>query len=95
MIVAGWAILPWKGRIADSVLLTSQDELGDPLIFARVDVKKPREDVAKALGEESYRDCGWIRSFPREQIPPGTRRINAWAFDAEEGHAFLIGSGSI
>ena len=95
LIVSGWAILPWKERIADSVLLTSQGELGDPLIFARVNVKNPREDVVKALGEESYRDCGWIRSFSPEQIPPGTRRISAWALDAEEGHAFLIGSGSI
>lgn len=95
LIVAGWAILPWKGRVADSVLLASQDELGDPLIFARVDVKKPRDDVAKGLGDDSYRDCGWIKSLPREEIPPGTRRVSAWALDAEEGHAFFIGSASI
>jgi hypothetical protein len=95
LIVAGWAILPWKNRVADSVLLTSQDELGDPLIFARVDVKRRRDDVVERLGDDSYRDCGWIKSLPREEIPPGTRRINAWALDAEDGHAFLIGSWSI
>jgi hypothetical protein len=95
LIAAGWAILPWKNRVADSVLLTWEDELGDPLIFARVDVKKQRDDVVERLGDDGYRDCGWIISLPPDQIPPGTRWIKAWALDAEDGHAFLIGGGPI
>jgi hypothetical protein len=93
--VAGWAVLPWKNRVADSVLLTREDELGDPLIFARVDVKKRRDDVVERLGDDGYRDCGWIISLPQDQIPPGTRWIKAWALDAEDGHAFLIGGDPI
>ena len=95
LIASGWAILPWKNRVADSVLLTWEDGLGDPLIFVRVDVKKQRDDVVERLGHPGYRDCGWIISLPPDQIPSGTRWIKAWALDAEDGHAFLIGGGPI
>ena len=93
--MVGWAVLPWKNRVADSVLITSEDERGDPLIFARVDVMGSRDDVALKMREQSYRNCGWIKSLPPEEIPPGTWQMHAWALDAEDGHAFLIGGGPI
>jgi hypothetical protein len=95
VMVAGWAILPWKNRVADSVLLTWENELADPLIFARADVKGRRDEIVQRIGDSSYRDCGWVKVLPRDQIPEGARRLNAWAFDAEECHAFLIGSVSL
>lgn len=94
LIVGGWAVLHLKERVADSVLLTSQDEAGDPRIFARLDVKELRKDVAEKLGDDVYRDSGWSKSLAREQIPPGTQSVSAWALDAEEGCVYLIGTGS-
>ena len=93
LIASGWAILPWKDRVADSVLLTWQNESSEALIFARVDVTELRQDLVEAMGgDDSYSNCGWTKSLTPDQIPTEARQINAWAFDAEEGHAYLIGS---
>ncbi len=93
--IIGWAVLPLKGRVADSVMLTSQNETGDAVIFARVDVKEPRQDVADKFGDGAYRDSGWSKVLPRQQIPQGSRTISAWVLDAEEGYAYLIGTRSL
>jgi hypothetical protein len=94
LTLEGWAILPWKHRVADSILLTSEDEMADPVIFARADVKGRREDVVEQFVEAAYLNCGWTKLLSREEIPKGAHRLNAWAFDAEDCHAFLIGSAS-
>ena len=92
--LVGWAILPAGDRVADCVLLTSEDEHGDPMIFDRVDVGGARDFVARRLNDESLLNCGWIKSLPPEKIPAGMRRIKAWALDADQGRAYLIGDWS-
>ena len=93
--ISGWAILPGKHRIADSVLLAYDTPEGEPIIFARVDVKYPRSDVSERLDDEAYHGCGWMKSWKPEAIPSSAQRISAWAFDAEEGRAFQIGAASM
>jgi hypothetical protein len=95
LTVSGWAILPGKHRIADSVLLTYDNTESEPIIFARVDVLYPRADVSVRLHDQAYHRCGWMKSWKGEAIPPSARRISAWAFDAEECHAFAIGSATM
>lgn len=93
--VSGWAILARKHRIADSVLLAYDSPEGEPLIFARVDVKYPRSDVSERLDDKAYHGCGWMKSWKPEAIPSSAGRISAWAFDAEDGWAFQIGAASM
>jgi hypothetical protein len=93
--VSGWAILPEKHRIADSVLLTYDSPEGEPIIFARVNVQYPRSDVSERLDDKAYYRCGWMKSWKPEANPSSAQRISAWAFDAEEGRAFEIGAASM
>jgi hypothetical protein len=95
LAASGWAILLEGQRTADSVLLTYEDAEGEPIIFARVDVTHPRADISERLHDKAYHRCGWIKSWRPEEIPAGTRRISAWAFDAEKCRAFPIGSASL
>lgn len=93
--VSGWAILPGKHRIADSVLLTYDSPEGEAIIFARVNVVYPRSDVSKRLDDEEYHGCGWMKSWKPEAIPSSAQRISAWAFDAEDCRAFFFGSATM
>jgi hypothetical protein len=93
--VSGWAILPGKHRVADSVLLTYDSPEGESIIFARVNVMYPRSDVSKWLDDEAYHGCGWMKSWKPEAIPSSAQRISAWAFDAEDCRAFSLGSATM
>ena len=93
--VSGWAILPGKHRVADSVLLTYDSPEGEAIIFARVNVMYPRSDVSKRLDDEAYHGCGWMKSWKPEAIPSSAQRISAWAFDAEDCRAFSLGSATM
>jgi hypothetical protein len=92
LTIGGWGILPGGHRIADSVLLTADDANGEPIIFARVDVRVSRPDISERLHDDAYFHSGWLTSCKPETIPRGARLIRAWTFDADAGHAFLIGS---
>jgi len=95
LTASGWAILTGRHRVADSVLLAYDNPEGDPIIFARVDVAYPRTDVSEGLSDNAYQRCGWLRSWKPEEIPADVRRISAWAFDADNCRAFLIGRASL
>jgi hypothetical protein len=92
--VSGWAILPESHRIADSVLLTYDDDQGDPIIFALAEVGRKRE-ANKRPYDNAYPRCGWTKSWTADKIPASSQRIRAWTFDAENCRAFLIGTVSL
>ena len=95
LVAAGWAILPSSHRTADSVLLSYDNAKGEPIVFSRVDVRDARPEVSERLQDNEYQTCGWLKSWKPEQLPSGTRRISAWAFDAEECRAYLIGGATL
>lgn len=92
-IASGWAMLLDR-ETADSVLLTYDDLSGEPIIFARADVSSPRPDIGRKLGDK-YLFSGWMTSWGEGAVPSGAQTIRAWAFDAEVGRAFPIGSASL
>jgi hypothetical protein len=92
MGLSGWAILPLKHRIADSVILAYDKGDGDPIIFARADVRLPKDEVAAKLGDSIYRNCGWELVWKRSDLPADARQASVWAFDAESCRAYEIGS---
>jgi hypothetical protein len=91
----GWAILPDRHRVADAVLLTYDDDQGDPILFALAGVEYQRTDVRKKLKDKAYLNCGWVKSWRAEQIPASAQWIRAWAFDAENGRAFEVGVAAL
>ena len=92
--LTGWAILPESRRIADSVLLTYDDDQGEPTIFALAEVGIKRA-ANTPPNNGAYSHCGWIKSWKADKIPASAQWIRAWTFDAENCRAFQIGVVSL
>ncbi|HVF41411.1 MAG TPA: hypothetical protein VM936_00275, partial [Pyrinomonadaceae bacterium] len=77
----GSARLPRGGEPADAVVLAYGTGENDQTVFALAEV-----------GTDGLRDDPhWQRTFPAEALPASPRlEITAWAFDAEEGKAYML-----
>jgi hypothetical protein len=95
LAASGWAILPSGHRVADSVLLAYDNAEGEPIVFARADVIQERSDVSEKLHDNEYYRSGWMKSWKPEELPKDTRRITAWAFDADQCRAYAIGGATL
>lgn len=91
--LSGWAVLPAKRRIADAVLITFDDQGGDPRIFA---IAETGIELPKGMGNpdlSASRFSGWAKIIDLVQLPAGAKNLRAWSYDAELGHAYgLLGS---
>lgn len=92
---SGWAILPMKGRVADSVILAYDKGDDDPIIFARANVTGRRDDIATQMADGVYLLSGWTIKWKRSDLPSDAKRITAWAFDAESCRAYEVGAARI
>jgi hypothetical protein len=92
---SGWAILPGGHRVADGVILTYDDDQGEPVIFAFAEVGYQRPEVSQQLNDKAYLRCGWKKSWKAGQIPEASLWVRAWTFDAENCRAFEIGAASM
>jgi hypothetical protein len=86
----GWAILPQKREPADAVILTYTDGNNKSIMFAIADNQFPRDDIAKAYGNNAYRNSGWLGKIAKDKLPTGKLQISAWAFDTDTGKAFRL-----
>ncbi len=50
----------------------------------------PRPSVRKYFNNSTYLYSGWQKYFSVQEIPQGTVKIKAWAFDTDSGKAFLL-----
>lgn len=78
----GWAVLPQRGEPADAVVLSYARSDGAPIAFALADWMN-----ARAGKNPADRAAGWEKWF---ELPRGAERIQAWAYDALGGRAFLL-----
>ncbi|MEB3830516.1 hypothetical protein [Phormidium sp. CCY1219] len=93
---SGWAMLPERKESADAVILTYKDEKQRSLAFAIADVRVQRQDLDRhrQLREQGW--LGWQTDFSASALPPGPLTIQAWAFDALTGNAYLLnGTGQL
>lgn len=81
----GWAIDPQRGRPADAVLLSWEDDAFDATVFAIVPVGVPRPDVTAKLSDSRFLRAGWGRLFPVSAMPKRPCQIRAWAFNTDDG----------
>lgn len=91
----GWAILPERHRIADSVLLAYEIPDGGWRIFARTETGLVIPELNNLLGNVPFENSGWLLSWRADQLPAETHRISAWAYDAESAAAYPIGVVSL
>lgn len=81
----GWAVDPERGKPADAVLLSWEDDAFDATVFAIVPVGVPRPDVTAKLSNSRFLRAGWGRLFPTDVMPKRSCRIRAWAFNTDDG----------
>ncbi len=94
-IANGWAILPERGEVADGVILTYENAEGEAIIFKLINQRMPRPSVREYFNNSTYLYSGWQKSFSVQEIPQGTVKLKAWAFDTETGKAFLLNKTQI
>ena len=87
----GWAVLPWRERPADAVLLAFEDMAGHARMFAVAPVWLTRPDVSSTLGSR-YRRAGWLRKLAPEEVPPDAKTVVAFAYDVDEDKACQLES---
>ena len=81
LVASGWATLENPGRAADTVLLSYQDDKGEPRIFTVAPVKFDRPDVSNVKQNSAYTRSGWAVQFSRKSLPSRKVEIKAWAYD--------------
>lgn len=81
----GWAVLLDRPSVSDGVVLTYDNEAGQPILFAYAGDRIFRADVAKSLNNVDLHYAGWEAVYPTSALPTSlkTVRIRAWAVDAE------------
>ena len=94
-IANGWAILPERGEVADGVILTYENAKGEAIIFKLINQKTPRPSVREYFNNSTYLYSGWQKSFSAQEIPQGKVKLKAWAFNTENGKAFLLNKTQI
>ncbi len=94
-VAQGWAILPEREEVADGVILTYANSQGEETIFKLINQRMPRASVEAYFGNSAYLYSGWKKSFSVQEIPQGTVKLRAWAFDTESGKAFLLNQTQI
>ena len=90
-LASGRATLPGRGEPADAVLLTYDDEQGQPLVFALGQVTARKPSLSQLLSAAPSPDAHWHRLISLEKLPVRRPlRISTWAFDALAGKAYRI-----
>ena len=75
--MAGWAVLPGGGKIADRVIITLAD---NKTVVAVAPVNLARPDVAKTLKNPAYQNSGWNATVNASALPAGQSVLKAWAY---------------
>lgn len=75
----GWAFLPDKGKVADSVIITSGNNNS---LIAVAPVNMVRPDVVQVLKNPAYRNSGWRITLDPSTLPSDRVVLKAWAFNS-------------
>lgn len=93
--VRGWAIIPKTRTPAHCVVLSYQDPVQGMVAFRVADEIYNRADVAAAVDNSAAESSGWVAHFDRSLVPPGEHLLAAWAFDANRGILYPLGTPKI
>jgi hypothetical protein len=89
-VAEGHAALPNSGTPADAVLLVAQNLMGDETIFALAEVSNTGDILNKFRRGGAVTNLTWRGEFPLKDLPPGTIKLTAWAFDANTAQAYRL-----
>ncbi len=93
--ITGWAILPESKTPAHCVVLSYKDPERGAVAFRIADEIQERQDVAAFVENQAAETSGWICHFERSLVPPGDHLLEGWAFDADRGILYPLGTPRI
>ncbi len=79
--ISGWALASNHAMAADSVVFTYEGPGLAPVVFALMDGRMGRRDLAAQVGNPALLMSGWRKTIYRQDLPPGAQMIKAWAYD--------------
>jgi hypothetical protein len=85
LFLTGWAFAAEKKRPADCVVFTCETTNNAARIFALMDSRLVRADLAEKFHDQNYLLAGWQKNCPLAELPKGAVTVRAWRFDAETG----------
>lgn len=85
-LAAGQATLPYRGEVADAIILAYQTSDGKPLLFR---IARPQK-TSTGFWHRPVRSGQWQVSFAASELPNQPVTLTAWAFDANSGKAFPL-----
>ena len=88
----GWAILPKTRSRPHCVVLSYEDPVRGAIAFRIADEIQNRPDVAAVLHDPAAEASGWTCHFDRSVLPAGDLLLRAWAFDANRGILYPLGT---
>jgi hypothetical protein len=91
LVLAGWALSASQPREADAVLLSYEQEDGEPRLFGLARARVLRADLALLYGEDPYYYSGWERICTMRDLPKGVLVLRAWSYDSQRQAALPLG----
>lgn len=80
--LSGWALASSRRAPADCVVFTCEGAGSEPQIFALMDERLVRADLAGKFHDKKYFLAGWQRICPLVNLPKGVLTVRAWSYDA-------------
>lgn len=85
LFLSGWALAATRHAPADCVVFTCEGAASEPEIFAVMDRRFARFDLAQKFSSRAYLLSGWQKNCALSELPKGALIIKAWAYDVESG----------
>jgi hypothetical protein len=83
LFLSGWALSATRRAPADCVVFTCEGAGTEPRIFAVMNFRFARFDLAQKFSDRAYLLSGWQKNCALNELPKGALLIKAWAYDVE------------
>jgi hypothetical protein len=81
--LSGWAMRASHKTAADCVLITCESAEMEPVIFALMDQRFERADLAAKFHDRAYSAAGWQKTIRVRDLPKGALTLKAFAYDVQ------------
>jgi hypothetical protein len=81
--LSGWALSGRHHAAADCVVFTFESAGAEPHIFALMDDRFMRPELAAKFHDQVYFTAGWEKTIRTADLPKGALTLKAWAYDVQ------------
>ncbi len=92
LFLTGWARSATQPAPAGCVVFTCESAGTRPQIFALMDSRLVRADLAEKFHSQSFLLAGWQKSCPLADLPKGALTVKAWSYDTDTDAVAPLGN---